>query len=274
MGNGLFRAIEKKGPDKMSQRNHKPGFLPGRSLRWASGLFLLTVFILQGCDKENRWDFFKRTGEMVLVEREVLPFTDIVVGNNKVNIYITQDSNFSVKVQAGKNLVDLVTTEVREGRLYVEDNNKCNFMRSYKYPINVFIHMPRVLHIFHAGAGLIQSTNVLTGDTIDVITKSSGDVDLTVNCYRVSTHLHSVGDVYLSGTCSDNICFATGNAFLYSQNLVSGYGWVFSNTSGQIYVNITGWFIVTIKSLGDVYCRGNPPIVEETYLGSGKLIMQ
>jgi hypothetical protein len=240
-------------------------------------IFLSIICLVPGtssCKKENRWDFFKRTGEMVLETRELPPFTDIVVGNNKVNIFITQDSLFDIKVQAGEHLIGLVRTEVRNGKLYIDDDNKCNFMRSYKYPINIFIHMPNLFHILHDGSGTIQSTNTITSDTIDIITKSAGNVDLTVNCYKASTHLHSSADIFLSGTCHDNIIFATGNGFQYSEDLTSGYCWIFANTSGQIFVNVSGWLDVDIESLGDVYCKGGPGTINEQHNGPGKLILQ
>jgi hypothetical protein len=249
---------------------HIAQLFKGRTVAALSGILL----ILAGCNKENRFDFFKRTGAMVLQTRVVAPFTDIVVGNNKVNVYITQDSVFDVKVQAGEHLVDLVTTEVRDNKLYIENRNTCNFMRSYKFPINVFIHMPRLWHIFHDGSGTIQSTNTLVGDTIDIITKSAGNVDLRVNCYRASTHMHSSADILLSGTCQDNICFATGNGFLYSQELASGYCWVYGKTSGEIYVNVSGLLQVEVASIGDVYYRGNPAAVQEVHTGTGLLIAQ
>ena len=236
---------------------------------------LLLVLGLQlfSCKKENRWDLFKRTGEMTLETRVLDPFTDITVGSNRINVFITQDKRFDVKVQAGKNLLSNIRTEVRDGRLYIDDDNKCNFARSYKFPVTVFIHMPKLNHIFHDGAGSIKSLNTLVSDTIDVITKSAGDVALDVNCYRMSVHMHSVSDITVTGTCNDNICYATGNGFYYSSGLASSYCWVWAKTTGEIYVNVIGLLQVNIQSVGDVYYRGNPT-VQDVHVGTGRLVKE
>ena len=225
------------------------------------------------CKKENRWDLFKRTGEMTLESRTLDPFTDITIGSNKINVIITQDNAFDVKVQAGRNLLSNITTEVRNGRLYIDDHNKCNFARSYKYPINVFIHMPKLNHIFHDGAGNISSTNTLVSDTIDVITKSAGDVTLDVNCYRMSVHMHSVADITVTGTCNDNICYATGYGYYHSRGLASDYCWVWAKTTGEIYVSVNSLFQVNIQSVGDVFYTGNPT-VQDVHVGTGKLVKE
>ena len=147
-------------------------------------------------------------------------------------------------------------------------------MRSYKFPINVFIHMPKLWHIYHDGSGSIESTNTIVSDTIDIITKSSGDITLNVNCYRFSTHMHSSTDINVSGTCNDNICFATGYGYLNAKDLTSSYAWVFAKTSGEIYVNVSSLLIVSINSIGNVYYYGNPPSVQEQINGTGQLIKQ
>lgn len=253
-------------------------WLLAKKAHWAFSLRLalpLTIYLFFfSCKKESRWDLFKSTGKMVLQSRTVDPFTDIQVGNNRINIFITQDNHFDVKVEAGEHLVENVTTEVRDGRLYIENRNKCNFVRSYKIPINIFIHMPLLSHIYHDGSGTITSTNTMVNDTIDIITKSAGNVSLDINCNKVLTHLHSNADITLTGFCNQHACYATGYGFVNAQDLVSDYTWIYSISTGDIHVNVNSLLIVTIKSLGDVYYTGNPGTIDQDLRGEGELIHQ
>ena len=219
-------------------------------------------------------DLFKSTGKITTEVRDLNAFTEIRIGNNKINIIITQANKYQVEVTAGSHLIGSITTEVKDGKLYIENENKCNFVRSYKKEITVHVYLPVLLNIYHDGTGKITSTNNLTADTLDVITKSAGDVDLLVNCYTVRTHLHSCADITLTGTSHDNICYATGNGFFNAQNLSSVYTWVFDNTTGDIHVSVTGLFIVDIESIGDVYYSGSPAVLQQELNGSGKLIPQ
>ena len=236
--------------------------------------YLVLGTFFSDCKKEHMLDLFKSTGDITTEVRDLSPFTEIWIGNNKINIIITQANKYQVEVSAGSHLIRSITTEVRDGKLYIENENKCNFVRSYKKEITVHVYMPMLLNIYHDGSGKITGTNDLTADTIDIITKSAGDVELLLNCYLVRTHLHSCADITLTGTCHDHLCYATGNGFFNGENLSSDYTWVFAKTTGDIHVRVASLFIVDIESIGDVYYSGSPPFIQQELNGSGKLIPQ
>lgn len=233
---------------------------------------LYLVLCFASCKKEHMFDLFKSTGEMTTEVRDLTPFTEIFVGNNKVNVIITQANKYQVEVEAGENLIKSITTEVRDGKLYIENENKCNFVRSYKKEITVHVYLPSLINIYHDGTGKITGTNTLMADTLDIVTKSAGDVVLDVNCYNLRTHMHSCADITVTGISNDHLCFATGNGFLHGDNLTSIYTWIFANTTGDIHISVSGLLIVDIVSIGDVYYSGNPPTIQKRLIGSGRLI--
>src|ERR1035437_4176093 len=87
-------------------------------------LFLVALF--STCKKENLCDCIKRTGAIVTETRTINGFDSIVVQDN-MNVFIIQDPNFEVKVEAGKNIVPLITTSVVNGTLTISNNNRCNW---------------------------------------------------------------------------------------------------------------------------------------------------
>ena len=117
-------------------------------------------FSFEGCQKENRCDCIKRTGEIVMVTRSVKPFDKIFAEEN-VNVFITEDSVQEVKVEAGENIEPLIDTEVTDGILYIRNRNKCNWARSYKKPLNVYIRVKGLKYITSNGTGTIKSVNAI-----------------------------------------------------------------------------------------------------------------
>ncbi len=235
---------------------------------------LYLILFFSSCKKEHMLDMFKSTGKIVTETRDLAPFNDIEIGNNKINVIITQSTIYQVKVEAGEHLIKSVTTEVRDGKLYIENENKCNFMRSYKKEINVYIQVPNLINIYHDGTGKVTATSTLISDTLDIVTKSAGDVALDVNAYLLRTHLHSCADVTVTGNCHDHLCYATGNGFCNAGSLATSYTWIFAKTTGDIHVQVGSLFIVDIESIGDVYYSGNPPTVQKALNGKGRLIPQ
>lgn len=235
------------------------------------GVIILLIGAFVSCRKENRWDCAKRTGKIFTDVRVLPPFTKIIVEDN-VNVFITQGNSQDVKVEAGNNLITLIETEVENNTLLIQNNNKCNWARSYKNgTINVHITMPTLKHIAHFGSGLIKSNDTISGDTLTILTKESGDVELTINTYMLNTQVHSTSDVTIRGTTSLHGNFHIGAGFLYCKELRSDCAWSTSKASGDEYFNVKNCMGVTIDWVGNIYYSGNPT-VEVKGTGEGKLI--
>lgn len=236
-------------------------------------LFLIVTILFSACKKENRCDCFKRTGSVIIETREISGFDKIYVEDN-LNVFLTQDSIFSVKVEAGENIAPLIKTEVRNGTLYIKNDNRCNWTRSYDKPFNVYITMPVITYVTSDGTGNIKGLNTIKRDTIDVQIKNSGNIELSLTSLKINSHMHGSGDVTLSGTTYEHACDIGGTGYLYCTNLKTRYTFVHTFTTGICYVNCSGYLICIIDRIGDVYCYGHPATVAKTLNSSGKLYLQ
>jgi hypothetical protein len=235
----------------------------------------ILIVILSGlsCKKENRWDLVKRTGDIVTETRTVAPFKKIYLEDN-VNVFITQDSVFEVKVEAGENLISLIKTEVRDSQIFISNDNKYNWTRSYKPKVNVYLRMPEIKFITSDGTGKIQSLNTITTPSFDYRLKDIGDIELTVNNHDVLGHMHGPGDVYLHGATYHHACHIVGNGFIHAEDLTTSYTWMYTNTSGNIYMRVQGLLQLTLDGSGDIIYTGHPGTVETITRGTGKIIAQ
>ncbi|HWY36888.1 MAG TPA: DUF2807 domain-containing protein, partial [Nitrosopumilaceae archaeon] len=104
---------------------------------------------------------------------------------DKLDVYYTQsyDSSYEVSVEGGKHLVNLIKTVVVDGELRINNENKCDFMRSYKKgSIKVHVKSPHINTITNNSVGNFYSVNTITENTITYDIQNSGDVMLLVNC--------------------------------------------------------------------------------------------
>lgn len=235
--------------------------------------FLSTLLFVTSCKQENMCDCIKRTGDIVTETRAVSGFTRVTVEDN-LNVFITQDSVFEVKVEAGENIVPLIRAEVSDGVLTLKNDNRCNWSRSYDKPFNVFIRMPRIDYILSNGTGDIKSSNTITTPNIDLETKSSGNIEFTVNNSKVTSHMFGYGDIYLYGTTQEHACSIGGDGFLYAGDLQTNTTWLHDFTTGLCYVKASNALEVHIDNVGDVYCYGTPATINKEVNGTGNLILQ
>jgi len=236
-----------------------------------SYLILLLILGYTACKKDS-WcgECFERTGKIVTEKRVVPAFNQLIV-NHDLNVFITQDSVFELKIEAGKNMMDFITTEVTDSVLTINNKSRCNWTRNYKKHFNIYIKTPTIKHITSNTSGTIKSTTILTGNNLHLEIKTSGDIELTVNYTSIISDVKSGGDLTLHGNVSDHQSAMQSPSFLYCQDLVSNSTSLKSATSGLSYIYVTDKLNCDIENIGDVYCYGNPPVVNKTGSGKGTL---
>jgi hypothetical protein len=235
-------------------------------------LILIYTSLFVACKKENMCDCLKSTGSIEKEQRTVSDFTMIEVHKN---IYVTliQDTINSVEVEAGKHLLPLIKTEVTDGTLYITNDNKCNWVRSYSIEINVYIHVKNLEELRSYSSKNIHSANTITTTVINIYDFNSGDISLDISSNESYTkQMGAAGDIKVTGNTNFNYVFDQGYGFLHLENLQSNSALIVQHGTGDIYIQTKDALDVEITDVGNVYYSGNPVISQRPSVGSGKLI--
>jgi hypothetical protein len=175
------------------------------------------------------------SGIQVSDRRELVPFTAVeLAGANTVLIHVGVPP--SVTVTGDDNLVGRVTTEVRAGRLIVD--NTGSFTTTA--PMSVEVSVPSLDRVELAGAGTIVIDGVSTGDFRAEI---GGDGTLTA-----------------SGTVERLTAVLAGAGTLDLHDLVAGASTVRLPGTGTVRVHAISTLDATLSGTGTIRYRGNPSL--------------
>jgi hypothetical protein len=234
---------------------------------------VLVVVTLSTCKKENLCDCFKGTGKETTEERDLNGFNKIYM-ESKVDVHLSQGSEFKVRVEAGKHVIKLIKTEVKDGTLHISDHNTCDFTRSYKRKVTVYVTMPYLRDLNNDGVGDLYMDNQFTCDTLHYYMSNSGNLHLNLNANQLYGAMHGNGDVYLTGTVNQNVMFAGGQGYFYAFDAVSHNVVLTLKTSGRMEVNVNNDMKIEMaeRSTGDVYYKGYPAKIFGTILGKGEVV--
>jgi hypothetical protein len=234
--------------------------------------FFIFSLVLISCKKENLCDCLKGTGEIVKEKRTIADFNSLEVHKN-IYVTITQDSVNSIEVEAGENLLSLIETEVREGQLYITNNNTCNWVRSYEKEIHVYVHVKNLANINSYSSKDINSTNTITSPVLYIHNYFNGNIFLDIATDESYTkQMGAGGDITITGQSDYNYVFDQGYGFVYLQNLQSNRALIWQKGTGDIHLNVRDKLDVRIDHFGNVYYSGNPEIILQPSEGSGRLI--
>lgn len=237
-------------------------------------IFLFPIIGLFSCKKENLCDCVKSTGKTNVIYRAVSGF-NCISAKDKMDVYLTQGSDFEVRVEAGENLQRLIKTELDGETLKVYNNNRCNWVRGYKHNIKIYITAPYFKHIKNGGLGTISTTGTITQDQLSVRIENSGPVKLDINTQDFFGSVHGNGDMYLTGITKNLASDFTGTNYLYASDLrVLSYVYLHSVSIGPAYISApeNGLMDLVIDRSGNIYYKGNPSKINLTRNNKGDLI--
>ena len=239
-------------------------------------LIIISIFAaLAGCKKSEDRRCFKSTGPETTIVRELDAFHGIFVGPN-VNIVLVQDGENEVHIVGGKNLVNFITSDINDGVLRIFNDNKCNFLRSYKYEVTVEVHYIGMSFIEFEGTKPLVSQDQITGNNLTLVIRDGAglvDLDLAYNNVNV-TITNGWGNFDLSGSTGTLIMNLRNNGFgsTYDLNVTNSMD-IISNTAGLLKLNAQGADCnVQLQSTGDVWYIGTPNSMSATELDKGILI--
>ena len=233
-------------------------------------ILLLLVTFLSSCEKEHLGDCFKSTGPIVTEVRPAGTIRAIDV-SHKVDVVVRESSLDGILVEAGENIIGGITTRLENGTLYIDNENKCNWVRSYSNPVRVYVSAPGIRHLVQHGNGDISSDGTLHPDTLSLEIWNSGNIRLQVDCRRLETQQHvSVGDVTCSGTAASLYVYNAGNGFGYFSGLSTPLAQVDARGTGDTMVRVDSALTYSISGIGNIYLYG-PAAASGSISGGGRL---
>jgi len=229
--------------------------------------------VLSACGKDGWDDCVTSTGPMRAEERDVPAFHAVDL-SDRVDLVLERRPTGSLVVEAGRNLLGQVSTEVVDGVLRVRNDNRCNWVRSFKPRITVRVPVADVGELVLRGTGHVTSDDTVRRGAFRIQQQNAqGSVTLTVDVDVCEVGLHTgAGDVTLLGR--------SGTVHLYSgiQGPIDASGMraavVHVNNSGvaDIRCQATGSLYAGIHGVGDVLYSGRPDSVRSEITGRGRLI--
>ncbi|MCC7453690.1 MAG: DUF2807 domain-containing protein, partial [Crocinitomix sp.] len=145
-------------------------------------LVLGVIFVLISCEKPADRTCLKSNGSYA--EREVL--LDSVRHfhlNKNLKYRLYQDDTRKIIIKGGQNLIQHIEVDNRDHVLYVDNRNKCRFLRDASENVEVEIHYPFYKTIFVDATDSVVFMNKITGNYFGVEMRNGGgslkaDVDV------------------------------------------------------------------------------------------------
>ena len=235
--------------------------------------FLIAVILVLFSGCKDGFEAFEGSGKTVVISRPVMPFQTVSVNDN-INLVIAYDTAYTLKVEAGKNWMDDIITEVNANGLVLKSNLNFLWLKDPDKEITVYITVPSLENIFYQGTGWVHTKDTLYADQLTVEARDGGG-SIKLNVHATTLNLKSVKgvvDIEAQGITDNLYVFSDAVSPVNCIALERKNVTVISGGTNDCYVNVQHVLEAHLSGVGDVFYKGNPDSILSEITGTGRLI--
>jgi hypothetical protein len=208
-------------------------------------------------------------GHLLRETRELRGFTGIDVGAS-FDVYLKQ-GRFDVTVEIDENLQARVTTEVRDGILYVDIDGR-GMRRSKK--ATLYISLPELTYLQVSGACDLKGMGTFATDQMKIDLSGASDVDLDLDVDELTFEASGAADATLTGVATKAILRMSGSADLAARGLINQLMEVRQSGASSAQVHCEGAIQGSLSGSSDLHCQGQPASRKVSQSGASEAYIQ
>ncbi len=198
-----------------------------------------------------------KRGNGIVVEetRNVKEDFTVVSASEGLDVFVTQGSDYKILVEADENIIDLIGTDVKDGRLKIHAIE--NIGRATK---KVYVTLPEVTGLrSSSGADLIVQ-NVIESERIELDASSGSDLNVELNAQEVSAEASSGADIKVAGQTDYLYADASSGADIRAKGLIAKKCTADASSGSDISVNVTESLVADASSGADISYTGEASV--------------
>jgi hypothetical protein len=189
----------------------------------------------------------------------------------KINaeVIVSQGSPQQVRVEAQRNILDVLETELSGDKLEIE-YGRVN-VRDHD-PVRIYVTVPTLRELEVSGSGKARSAAPWTATSFQASVTGSGELNLNfAQVDALRTKVSGSGEAKLSGNAPSHNINISGSGRVSAYDLTTLDTYVSISGSGRSYVRAARTLNADITGSGSVYYLGNPT-VSSRITGSGRVL--
>ena len=211
---------------------------------------------------------FAQKGDVYKEERKVESFQSIDAGG-VCNIFLKQGNQEELVLEAHKNILDLIITEVRGGTLYIDWKKGSKIKKFSK--LNIYITFQELNELDVDIVGNLRTEGTINSTNMEIDFSGVGNVDLAFDSQNIEAEFSMVGNIELSGA-ADNVDIesnCTGN--LDASTLIAKHLVLENASIGNVRVHADETISLVSSGVGNVHYSGDAKVERLDSSGIGKI---
>ena len=235
-------------------------------------IVLITLaFAFLGCNKAK--DCVSSWGNSKVAVQELEPFNKVECHTHyDIEFYAAQGMPQKVELVAGDHMIDGFKLTVKEGTLHLEDENICNFVRSFDHRPLVRIYTDSLQELTIEGDVKVTFLDTMTVDRFKLSHDSNQKVNLKMKGNRIDVITYRAAQLKLEGKVTELFATLQGTSNFDARKLETAVASVDQFSPVDCVLNATVKYIANIYNKGNVYYTQAAQLELKEKTGTGDLL--
>ena len=194
-------------------------------------------------------------GQVVEDSREITDEFTEVYASEGLDVFVTQDDEFKIVVEADENVIDLIGTDIRDGRLKIHCIE--NIGRATK---NIYVSLPNVTALKSSSGADLEAQNVLEVKHLTLDASSGSDIELDVIAQEIKASTSSGADIKVTGTTDVLHADASSGSDIRASNLKAKTCYADASSGADIDLYVSESLVADASSGADISYSGDASV--------------
>ena len=218
---------------------------------------LMTLF-LSSCAFDMSWGEGKRgNGNVTDERREVTAEFTAVESHEGVDVYVTQGSDFEILVEADDNIIDLIGTDIRDGKLKIHAIE--NIGRATK---KVYVTLPEITALKATSGSDLITKDRIEADEIYLKASSGADLRVELSADIVHADTSSGADIRVNGDANVLYADASSGSGIRAGDFKVQTCEADASSGADIRVNVSKKLVADASSGADIKYTGGADVTK------------
>lgn len=197
----------------------------------------------------------KGNGEVVTEKREITDDFTIVSAQEGLDVYLTQSKSFKIEVEADANVIDLIGTDIKDGKLRI--HAKENIGRATK---KVYVSLPEVTGLRSSSGAHLTAEQTVKSDKLEIDASSGSILEVEVVAGDVEIDASSGANIDISGRANMLYVDGSSGANIDAKDLQSKTCDADASSGSNVSVNVSDRLTADATSGGNIAYAGDPTV--------------
>lgn len=237
------------------------------------GLIIFGMFILGvSCNKTDAPDLLSSFGQVVTIQKDLQSFNRVSI-QDEFDVELVQDSQNSIEISFGENVIDKVTAEIIDGELILSNENRFNWVRKLGKRIQVRLHCRKVDVFKLDGDGTLFNRDTFYGDTVDFIHSGTNLINLIMKSEWATFRCSNSGGLTLKGACGILSGTIEETSVFDGKDFLASDAYLFHFSLANSFVRAEQLYGLKVFGKGNIFYMQEPlRKFEKSETGEGKVL--